>query len=244
MFTIFESDSNSEYGGGGYKGVDFDSNSKYLNRGSHTDVAMRESKAKKKILHVADEMFRRVGYTSLNVNEIAHEAGVSIGTLYYHFPKGKTSILMEIRGEIADRYVKRFAERLDTERLQGTASLDEGLELLLETLIDIHREERIVLAAMESEVLSNLATYDRVAESIAVEEMMKSDAEPVTNVLETLLERHPEESLSLEGKEARVNKVIDVLMHRFVYSEATFGSEPEFIDMMIKIVRTLLEDHS
>jgi AcrR family transcriptional regulator len=201
---------------------------------------MRESKAKKKILQVADEMFRRVGYASLNVNEIAHDAGVSIGTLYYHFPKGKTSILMEIRGQIADKYVRRFEERLTPESLQGTASLNEGLELLLETLIEIHREERLVLAAMDSEVLSNLAVYDRVAESIAVEEMMRSDAEPVTRVLGVLLERHPEEGLSLDGKEARVNKVVDVLMHRFVYSEATFGSEPEFIDMMIKIVRALL----
>ena len=201
---------------------------------------MRESKAKKKILQTADEMFRRVGYASLNVNEIAHEAGVSIGTLYYHFPEGKISLLMEVRGQIADHYVKRFAERLDTERLRGTASLDEGLELLFETLIEIHREERLVLAAMESEVLSNLAAYDRVAESIAVEDMMKSDAGPVTRVLETLLERHPEEGFSLIGREARVNKVIDVLMHRFVYSESTFGSEPEFIDMMTKIVRALL----
>jgi AcrR family transcriptional regulator len=201
---------------------------------------MRESKAKKKILQVADEMFSRVGYASLNVNEIAHDAGVSIGTLYYHFPKGKTSILMEIRGQIADKYVRRFEERLTPESLQGTASLNEGLELLLETLIEIHREERLVLAAMDSEVLSNLAVYDRVAESISVEEMMRSDAEPVTRVLGVLLERYPEEGLSLDGKEARVNKVVDVLLHRFVYSEATFGSEPEFIDMMIKIVRALL----
>jgi AcrR family transcriptional regulator len=206
--------------------------------------AMRESKAKKSILRVAEEMFSRVGYANLNVNEIAHEAGVSIGTLYYHFPNGKTSILMEIRRQIADKYVKRFEERLAPERLQETASLDEGLELLLETLIEIHREERLVLAAMESEVLSNLAEYDRVAESVAVEEMMRSDAEPVTRVLGTLLERHPEEGLSLDGNEARVNKVIDVLVHRFVYSEATFGSEQEFIDMMINIVRTLLEEHS
>ena len=201
---------------------------------------MRESKAKKKILEVADEMFRRVGYASLNVNEIAHEAGVSIGTLYYHFPEGKTSILMEIRRQIADKYVRRFEERLTPESLHGTASLNEGLELLLETLIEIHREERLVLAAMDSEVLSNLAAYDRVAKSIAVDEMMRSDAEPVTRVLGVLLERYPKEGLSLDGEEARVNKVVDVLVHRFVYSEATFGSEQEFIGMMIKILRALL----
>ena len=201
---------------------------------------MRESKAKKRILQVADEMFRRVGYANLNVNEIAHEAGVSIGTLYYHFPEGKTSILLEIRGQIAERYEKRFAERLDSDRLQETASLDEGLELLLDDLIAIHRGERLVLAAIESEVLSNLTSYDQVAESVSVEDLMESDARSVIGILETLLERHPEEGLTLVGKEAKINKVIDVLIHRFVYVESMFGPEREFLDMMIRIVRALL----
>jgi AcrR family transcriptional regulator len=201
---------------------------------------MRESKAKKKILQVADEMFKRVGYANLNVNEIAHEAGVSIGTLYYHFPKGKISILMETSRRMADEYKKRFSEKLDAERLDEAASFNEGLEWLLETLIGIHREERLVLAAMDSEVLSNLASYDQVAESIVVEDLMESDARPVVGVLEVLLSRHPEEGLALDGREARVNKVVDVLIHRFVYVESMFGSEREFIDMMVKIVRALL----
>jgi AcrR family transcriptional regulator len=201
---------------------------------------MRESKAKKRILQVADEMFRRVGYANLNVNEIAHEAKVSIGTLYYHFPEGKVSILMEIRGQIADRYEKKFAERLDPERLKETESLDEGLELLLNILIDIHRGERLVLAAIESEVLSNLVEYDQVAESVSVEGLMVSDAKSVIGVLETLLENHPEEGLTIVGREAKINKVIDVLIHRFVYVESMFGSEREFLDMMIRIVRALL----
>lgn len=201
---------------------------------------MRESKAKKRILQVSGEMFRRVGFASLNVNEIAHEAGVSIGTLYYHFPEGKTSILMEIRSQVYNHYEKRFAERLSPERLKETASLDEGLELLLESLIDIHREERLVLAAMDSEVLSNLTSYNKVAKSIMMEDLMESDARPVIRVLEALLEKHPEEGLTLKGRGAKVNKVIDVLIHRFVYVESMFGSEREFLDMMIKIVRALL----
>jgi len=201
---------------------------------------MRESKAKKKILQVADEMFRRVGYASLNVNEIAHEAGVSIGTLYYHFPEGKISLLMETRRRIADEYKTRLSEKLDAECIDEAASFDEGLESLLRTLIDIHREERLVLAAMESEVLSNLASYDKLAESIVVKDLMESDAEPVVGTLKTLLTRHPQEGLTLDGREARVNKVVDVLIHRFVYVESLFGSKREFIDMMVKIMRALL----
>ncbi len=201
---------------------------------------MRESKAKKKILQVADERFKQVGYANLNVNEIAHQAEVSIGTLYYHFPEGKISILMEIRRRMADEYKKRFSEKLNTERLDEAASFNEGLKWLLEILIGIHREERLVLAAMDSEVLSNLASYDQVAESIVVEDLMESDARPVVEVLEALLSSHPEEGFTIDGREARVNKVVDVLIHRFVYVESMFGSEREFIDMMVKIVRALL----
>ena len=201
---------------------------------------MRESKAKKKILQVADEMIKQVGYANLNVNEIAHEAGVSIGTLYYHFPEGKISILMEIRGRIADEYKTRLSERLDTERIGEAASFDEGLGWLLETLIGVHREERLVLAAMESEVLSNLAQYDEVAASVDVQGLMGSDAEPVVGVLEALLKGHPGDGLTLEGREARVAKVMDVLIHKFIYVESMFGSEREFIDMMVGIVRALL----
>jgi len=201
---------------------------------------MRESKAKKRILETADGMFNRVGYADLNVNEIAHEASVSIGTLYYHFPDGKISILMEIRGQRAESYTKNFEEKVNSESLQKVASLDEGLEFLLKQLIDIHRDERLVLAAMDSEVLSNLIAYDQVAESVSLKELMESDAGPVIGLLKSLIRMFPEEALTINGKGAMVNKVIDVLIHRYVYVESTFGSEGEFVNILIRIIRALL----
>jgi hypothetical protein len=69
---------------------------------------------------------------------------------------------------------------------------------------------------------------------------MESDARAVTGVLQALLERHLGEGLSLDGREARLSKAMDVLIHRFVYVEQMFGSEREFIDMMIRIIRALL----
>jgi len=107
-------------------------------------------------------------------------------------------------------------------------------------LIEIHRGERLVLAAMDSEVLSNLISYDQVAESVEVKDLMESDARQVTGVLQTLLKMYPEEGLTVEGRGALVNKVIDVLIHRFVYMESTFGSEGEFVDALIRMIRALL----
>lgn len=208
--------------------------------GGTIGYAMRESKAKKRILETADQMFNKVGYADLNVNEIAHEADVSIGTLYYHFPDGKFSILMEIRRKRAEHYERNLAEKFDSEGLQSAESFDAGLEFFLKNLIEIHREERLILAAMDSKVLSNLIAYDKVAESVDVKALMESDARQVMGILQALIDMYPEEGLTLKGKEVMVNKVIDVLLHRFVYVESTFGSEEEFIDAMKKMIRALL----
>jgi AcrR family transcriptional regulator len=204
------------------------------------DYAMRESKAKKRILETADGMFNRVGYADLNVNEIAHEADVSIGTLYYHFPEGKVSILMEIRRQRAELYERRFAERFDSEGLGKVTSFDEGVEFLLRNLIEIHREERLVLAAMDSEVLSNLISYDELTESVDVRALMESDAKQVTGILQSLIDAYPDEALILKGREVLVTKFIDTLIHRYVFVESTFGSEEDFIDAMRRVVRALL----
>ena len=69
---------------------------------------------------------------------------------------------------------------------------------------------------------------------------MESDARPVVDVLKALLRRYPEEDLNLDGKGARISKVVDVLIHKFVYLESLFGSKQEFIETMVKIVHALL----
>jgi hypothetical protein len=129
---------------------------------------------------------------------------------------------------------------LNKQRIYEAESFDEGLRMLLETLIDLHRDQKPILAATEVEVLSNLDAYSRLAESVDVRSLMETDARPVIEVLQALLERHPEERLALTGREAMLHKVVDVLIHRFVYVEPTFGSEGEFIETLTKIIRALI----
>ena len=200
---------------------------------------MRRSKAKEKILETAMIMLGEVGYGSINVNTLALEAGVSIGTLYYHFPEGKLSILIETRKMISTRYENSFRERLGEAFIDNVESFDDGISHLLDVLIDIHRKERLALAAMESEVLGNLAVYDEVAGTIDVGDLIKEDAEPVVNILSELLVRFPVMELSLRDA-IKVSKVLDVLIHRFVYVESIFGTENEFKEILNKIIYSLL----
>ena len=57
---------------------------------------MTQIKPKKKILDTALEMIEEQGYVNLNVNHLAERAGVAIGTLYWHFKRGKPDIVKEM----------------------------------------------------------------------------------------------------------------------------------------------------
>ena len=200
---------------------------------------MRQSKAKQKILQVTENMIPTVGYSGLNVNTVAEEAGVSIGTLYYHFPEGKVSIVMEMRKQISTRYEKELRERIGFDFVDSVSSFDEGLDKLLDVLIDVHRDGRLVLAAMESMVLGNLGAYDALVDDVDVDSLKQEDATLLLEVLTTLLDRFPEPSLSLDnGVQATI--IIDILIHRFVYAEPVFGSEQEFKHNLKRIIYSLL----
>ena len=200
---------------------------------------MRRSKAKDRILEAAEKMFPDVGYGGLNVNHVAEKAGVSIGTLYYHFPDGKVSILMEMRKQVSDRYELALRERIGEGFIDGVTSFDDGLEALLDVLIGVHREGRLVLAAMESTVLGNLGVYDELTDSVDVDGLMEEDARVVLGILGALLDRFPVQGLSLE-KGVRATKVMDLLIHRFVYVESLFGSEREFKEIIKSIIYALM----
>lgn len=200
---------------------------------------MRHSKARERIIQTTEAMFSEVGYGGLNVNQVAEKAGVSIGTLYYHFPDGKVSILMAMREQIAARYHETFVERLGEGFIEEVSSFNEGLDRLFDVLIDVHRENRLVLAAIESEVWGNLGLYDSLAEGIDVVSLMVQDAEPVLGVLSALFDRYPVEGLTL-GDGVHVFKVIDMLIHRYVYLESTFGTREEFKRLVKKITYALL----
>jgi len=217
----------------------FEFYSKILYPPDADETAMRHSKARERIIQTTEAMFSEVGYGGLNVNHVAEKAGVSIGTLYYHFPDGKVSILMAMREQISARYEEAFMERLGEGFVDDVSSFDEGLDRLLDVLINVHMENRLVLAAIESEVWGNLGLYDSLAEGIDVVSLMVQDAEPVLGVLSALLDRYPVEGLVL-GDGVHFFKVMDMLIHRYVYLESTFGTREEFKRLVKKITYALL----
>ena len=202
---------------------------------------MRKSAAKRRILEVAENLIREKGYATLNVNEIAHQAKVSIGTLYYHFPKGKSSILLETRANMADEFIADFERELEKEEyLEASKDFKDGLSRFLSILLKLHRKDRQFLLATEGEVLTNMETYLEAIENVDLDSLFLEEINAFLHPIKELMKRFPEESVSIEGKEKQVHKVTDALIHRHIYFGYNFGTDEEFIDMLTKIVYTLL----
>ncbi len=51
---------------------------------------------KRKILTVAEELFRRQGYRGTSVKDVTSTAGVTIGSVYHFFPEGKQQLAEEV----------------------------------------------------------------------------------------------------------------------------------------------------
>ena len=206
---------------------------------------MRKSAAKRRILDVADKLIREKGYATLNVNEIAHQAKVSIGTLYYHFPKGKSSILLETRANMADESIANLEKELGKEQyLEASKDFKDGLRKFLFVLLKLHRRNRQFLIAMEGETLTNMETYLEAIDNVDLDDLFLKEINASLHPIKELMKRFAKENVSAEGKEKQVHKVIDTLIHRHIYFGYNFGTDEEFIDMLTKIVYTLLRENT
>ncbi len=72
-----------------------------------------------RVLAAAEELFTRRGYAETAVADVALRAGVSVGTVYHHFPD-KRSILLELIDDWGDRLVASRRTELDLERFLGS----------------------------------------------------------------------------------------------------------------------------
>ena len=201
---------------------------------------MKRGTAKEKIIEIAIAMFKEKGFGNTYVSEIASKAGVSIGTLYYHFPQGKFSILREMSEVSISDYtakLKKYGYSLEYDY----DTITDALKALILALVKIHSEERDFILALQVEFLSKLNEYLKIKDQLATQEQLKTQTELFLKPFRKLLKKFPEECLVLDGKETQVFKVVDMLIHRHTFIDDTFGTEEEFVKMMTKIVLALLK---
>ena len=97
-------------------------------------VQSRSVETRARILDAAARVFEQRGYAG-TTNQIAEQAGLSVGSLYQYFPN-KDSILVEL----IDRHLGDAAERATAAigRFDAATTLDERVRVVVEVMVDNH----------------------------------------------------------------------------------------------------------
>ena len=97
---------------------------------------------REQILDTAIQLFRKAGFDETTMRTVASEAGVALGLAYYYFP-GKEALVMAYYER-----VQREHRLIVRERLPLVRSLRERLAMLLETKLDILKDDQKLLGAL------------------------------------------------------------------------------------------------
>ncbi|MFW9786529.1 MAG: TetR/AcrR family transcriptional regulator [Candidatus Thorarchaeota archaeon] len=201
---------------------------------------MRKSKAKERILRTAERAIRKKGYTNLNVNDIAYQSKVSIGTLYYHFPDGKTSILAELLSKMQQAAFETSGSLLKSDELLHGKTFDEVLGKLLQAVLELRRNDRHFLAAVQIEMLVDVDKYENVVESLESLESMTQGWRMFVEFIDSLSKRFPDESIDIKGSEPVIERMIGTLMTYQIMFPGYFGADTKFVENLVVMIRAIV----
>lgn len=197
---------------------------------------MRISKAKQSIIETAQELIEQGGYSNLNINEVAYTAKVSVGTLYYHFPKGKIDILTEILSRKTEEYAKEFNQTIGIETFQeNDMNMDEALRWIFNKVIELRRNDRQFLTAIQGEMFSNPDEYTELVKRYRGTDGITQTMDILSEVMTKKMDTSPSDLNRMEDKLERVQKIIGLLMTYQIIFPGYFGDDEEFIDQALKI---------
>jgi AcrR family transcriptional regulator len=184
--------------------------------------------AKERILVVAEELIESKGYANLSARTIAKEAKVSVGTLYHHFPRGKMEIIIVI-GE-------KYSEILGLSDFLADPNADP--RVWLRKNLELNQKKKAFITAMEIEAMSRPEEVQTL-----IMENIEKRKETQKSLIQAynMMEKFAGKKISIE-RAKMMQKVLKAIMRRHVVFGNHFGSDDEFIDLFLKIARTVAED--
>ncbi len=102
----------------------------------------RSEATREQILETAIALFRKDGFDETTMRGVASEAGVALGLAYHYFPS-KEALVMAYYERVQREH--RIVAR---EKLAHTRSLRDRLAMLLQTKLDILKDDRKLLGAL------------------------------------------------------------------------------------------------
>jgi AcrR family transcriptional regulator len=107
-----------------------------------SEKAGRGEATREQILDTAIRLFRKDGFDQTTMRQVAGEAGVALGLAYHYFP-GKEALVMAYYER-----VQREHRAVALEKLAAKKSLSDRLSMLLQTKLDILKDDQKLLGAL------------------------------------------------------------------------------------------------
>ena len=188
-----------------------------------------ETTPKDKILQAARQMIEDYGYSNLNINHLAEKAGVAIGTLYWHFKKGKISIVKEL----ARVEAQKITEFLKEVKVDPDKPI-EGFKPLILKYIEFHKKNKAQLRAFEIETINNTET------AAEFDNITQNEIEGTTEFIENVFKKANIKVKDLSDKIKLSTLFLDDLVHKHVIFNNRYGSDEFLADLLIDLFNNIL----
>ena len=194
---------------------------------------MPNIETKDRILKAAKKLIVKNGYSAVSSRKIAKESKISVGTLFYHFPNGKLSILYEI----ILAYGNKFIESFDISQVGELNNPEVGKAYLFKYL-ERHRQFAPLINGFEIELLTNKNALKDL------EKMMQSEKNRLDTFLKSIFlkfypnVKEPEKTFNIVGR------ICTSLIHTHVILDNFYGTDEEFVDILYRMLIGLLANNS
>lgn len=172
-------------------------------------VERKKEETKKKIINVAIDLFRQLGFNATTMEQIARKADIAKGTLYNYFP---------VKEAIVDEYIKRLSMEKNSERISRLAKLPDTRSRLLAGI-----GELIQGVQAQKEIFENYLVYQmKNTISLKKEPGEKSGIE----ILAAEIIKLGQESSEIQ-KDLPLEIMIDLFVFTFIEAAKQFYMDPD-----------------
>ncbi len=188
---------------------------------------------KDKILKAAKKLIVKNGYSAVSSRKIAKESKISVGTLFYHFPNGKLSILYEI----ILSYGNEFIENFDISNVGQLNNPEVGKAYLFKYL-ERHRKFAPLINGFEVELLTNKNALKDL------ENLMQSKKNRLDTFLKNIFLKFYPNIKESEKTFFIISRICTSLIHTQVILDNFYGTDKEFVDILYRMLSGLLKNNS
>lgn len=164
------------------------------------------------------DLLAQYDYQEITIRQIAKRAGISVGTIYNYFPKGKQNVLISIYEDAFKETVFPYLVEPEPEQLKER----------FRSHLNNHRDNWKIYKALDQAMIENKDSFKELREER--KDQLQSFA---------MENNYPDEKI-----EAWITayNVIDALIHRHLFVSKITKSDNDLVELIQKIHTSILED--